>query len=83
MRTFPDRRKVAAIAGGIAAYTLAGRALGYRFGLHTPVRCREGHTFTTFWIPGIKLTAIDLVVARFQHCPVGDHWSLVTPVRQK
>ena len=78
-----DPKKLALVVGGIAAYTLAGRALGYRFGFHTPVRCREGHEFETVWIPGVKLTAIDLVVARIQHCPVGDHWSLVTPVRQR
>jgi hypothetical protein len=46
------------------------------------VRCRQGHEFTTLWIPGVKLNAIDLVVARVQRCPVGQHWSLVTPVRQ-
>ena len=44
--------------------------------------CRQGHEFATLWIPGVKLTAIDLGVARIQRCPVGRHWSLVTPVRQ-
>ena len=47
------------------------------------VRCRQGHLFTTIWIPGIKLKEVDLVVARIQHCPVGNHWSLVVPVRDK
>ncbi len=36
--------------------------------------------FATLWIPGVKLKAVDLVAARFQYCPVGRHWSLVTPV---
>jgi hypothetical protein len=26
---------------------------------------------------------VDLIVARFQHCPVGKHWSLVVPVKEK
>lgn len=56
--------------------------LGYRLGLHTVVRCRRGHTFTTVWIPGIKLTAIDLVVARVQRCPIGRHWTVVVPVKE-
>ena len=43
---------------------------------------REGHLFTTIWIPGVKLKELDLVVARIQRCPVGQHWSLVVPVRE-
>jgi hypothetical protein len=39
--------------------------------------------FTTIWIPGIKLKEIDLVVARIQRCPIGNHWSLVVPVRSE
>jgi hypothetical protein len=68
-------------AGAIAGFTLAARRLGYGFGVNTVVRCRQGHLFTTIWIPGIKLKALDLVVARVQYCPVGHHWSLVVPVR--
>jgi hypothetical protein len=79
---FSVMRKVAAIAGGIVASMLAARALGYRLGASTIVRCRRGHLFTTIWIPGVKLKALDLGVARIQRCPVGDHWSLVTPVRE-
>jgi hypothetical protein len=29
----------------------------------------------------VKLKALDLGFARLQHCPVGNHWTLVTPVR--
>ena len=65
----------------MAAFTIAGRLLGYGFGLHTIVRCRSGHLFSTIWIPGLKLKAVDLGVARIQRCPVGHHWTLVTPVR--
>jgi hypothetical protein len=75
------RAKATAAAGAITAMTLAGRAAGYRFGLNTPVRCREGHLFTTIWIPGVNLKAVDLIVARIQRCPVGDHWTVVRPVR--
>lgn len=67
----------AVIAGG----TLIGRRLGYNLGANTVVRCRQGHLFTTIWIPGVKLKELDLVVARVQRCPVGRHWSLVVPVR--
>jgi len=50
-------------------------------GVNTVVRCRQGHLFSTIWIPGVKLKELDLVVARVQRCPVGQHWSLVVPVR--
>jgi hypothetical protein len=68
---------VAVAVGG----TLIARRLGYQLGTNTIVRCRQGHLFTTIWIPGIKLKELDLVVARVQRCPVGQHWSLVVPVR--
>jgi hypothetical protein len=70
------------IAAGVATGgTLLARRLGYNLGTNTLVRCRQGHVFTTIWIPGIKLKEIDLVVARIQRCPIGHHWSLVVPVR--
>ncbi|HET9077082.1 MAG TPA: hypothetical protein VFN68_09120 [Acidimicrobiales bacterium] len=70
-----------AIAGLFVAGTLIARRLGYRVGGDVVVRCRQGHLFTTLWIPGIKLKAVDLGIARIQRCPVGAHWSLVVPVR--
>jgi hypothetical protein len=45
------------------------------------VRCGRGHLFKTFWSPLGSFSAIRLGSARFQHCPVGDHWSLVRPVK--
>jgi hypothetical protein len=42
-----------------------------------PVRCRSGHLFTTIWIPLVSLKAIRLGGRRFQHCPVGHHWTTV------
>jgi hypothetical protein len=44
------------------------------------VRCGRGHLFTTNWSSLGSFTSIRLGSARFQHCPVGDHWSLVRPV---
>ncbi len=74
-------RTVLIIAGVVTGATLIGRRLGYNLGANTIVRCRQGHLFTTIWIPGVKLKELDLVVARVQRCPVGKHWSLVVPVR--
>jgi hypothetical protein len=44
------------------------------------VRCSKGHVFTTTFSPLGSLTSIRLGAARFQRCPVGNHWSLVKPV---
>jgi hypothetical protein len=44
------------------------------------VRCSKGHLFETKWSSLGSLASIRLGSARFQHCPVGDHWSLVRPV---
>jgi hypothetical protein len=74
--------QIAVIIAFIAGTTLLARLLGYRVGGRTVVRCRQGHLFTTVWIPGVKLKALDLGVARFQHCPVGHHWTLISPVRE-
>ena len=70
------------VTTGIVAYTLIARRLGYKLGGNVIVRCLQGHLFTSLLIPGVNLKAIDLVVARVQHCPVGNHWSLVVPVRE-
>jgi hypothetical protein len=44
------------------------------------VRCAQGHLFTTSWVPGVSFKAIRLGRYRFQRCPVGNHWTFVTPV---
>ena len=75
-------KTVLIIVGVVTGATLIGRRLGYNLGTNTVVRCRQGHLFTTIWIPGVKLKELDLVVARVQRCPVGKHWSLVVPVRE-
>jgi hypothetical protein len=55
---------------------------GYGPGGNVVARCRDGHLFTTIWIPGASLKSFRLGSWRFQHCPVGHHWSIVTPVRR-
>ena len=75
-------RPLLLVAGAIVLATLIARRLGYRIGGNTVVRCRQGHLFTTLWIPGVKLKAVDLGVARIQHCPIGHHWTVVVPVRE-
>jgi|SRR6188472_849464 hypothetical protein len=62
--------------------TLAARTRGYRFGRKTLVRCHSGHLYTTIWIPGGSLKALRLGWWRVQFCPVGRHWSIVTPVKE-
>jgi hypothetical protein len=55
---------------------------GYPIGGRLVVRCRQGHLFRTLWIPGVSVKALRLGWWRFQRCPVGPHWSVVTPVRE-
>jgi hypothetical protein len=68
-----------------AALVLADAAMmrlrGYPIGTNVVVSCRQRHLFTTIWLPGGSLKAIRLGWWRFQRCPVGHHWSLVTPIR--
>lgn len=77
--TKPQRLALAAVF--LLVGTLVARRLGYKVGGRTIVRCRQGHLFTTIWIPGVTFKAIRLGWFRFQRCPVGHHWSLVSPVR--
>jgi hypothetical protein len=68
---------VVVVLGG----TLVGRRLGYKMGGPVVVRCLNGHLFTTIWVPGASLKAIRLGWVRLQRCPVGDHLTIVTPVK--
>ena len=44
----------------------------------TPVRCSAGHLFTTIWVPLASVKAVRLGWKRYQYCPVGRHWAMVT-----
>jgi len=69
------------VAGNVVG-TIVARRRGYSgMGGNTVVRCRQGHLFTTIWVPGASLKAIRLGWWRVQRCPVGEHWSLVSPVK--
>ncbi|MGO9195679.1 MAG: hypothetical protein ACLQK4_00940 [Acidimicrobiales bacterium] len=62
--------------------TVVARRRGYNMGGDVVVRCRDGHLFTTIWVPGASVKSLRLGWARLQRCPVGQHWTLVTPVRE-
>ncbi len=82
-RCHPKRRWVVPIAvAAIASEVAVLWRRGYGFGGNVVVRCRSGHLFTTIWIPGGSLKAARLGGWRLQRCPVGRHWSLVTPVKR-
>ena len=57
------------------------RQRGYRYGRDVVVRCRDGHLFTTTWIPMVSFKAIRLGLVRYQYCPVGDHATSVRLMR--
>ena len=80
---YPPPKQLCAVVGMLITGTLVARRLGYKVGGHVVVRCRQGHLFTTLWIPGVKLKSIDLGVARLQRCPVGHHWTIVIPRRDR
>jgi hypothetical protein len=76
------KRRIALLVIGLYVLgTILARLRGYRFGGNVIVRCREGHLFTTIWVPGASLKSVRLGWWRLQHCPVGDHWSIVSPVK--
>jgi hypothetical protein len=63
----------------VAGMVVAGRLdMFKRF--DRPVCCRDGHLFTTIWVPLASLKAARLGGRRFQHCPVGHHWTTVIPL---
>ena len=79
----PTRRLVTAVV--VLAYvagTIAARRRGYPMGGSVVVRCRANHLFTTIWIPGVSAKSLRLGWYRLQRCPVGQHWTLVRPVRE-
>jgi hypothetical protein len=73
---------MAVVAVGYAAGTIVARKQGYSFGRSVPVRCRQGHLFTTTWIPGASIKSLRLGLWRVQWCPVGRHIDLVRLVKE-
>jgi hypothetical protein len=76
------RLGVAAAIAGIVLDALPVALRGYPPAGRVVVRCRQGHLFTTLWIPGASFKSIRLGWMRYQRCPVGNHWSLVQPVSE-
>jgi hypothetical protein len=71
-----------AVILALIGFTVVARRKGYSgMGGNTIVRCRSGHLFTTIWVPGASIKSVRLGWARLQYCPVGHHWTLVTPVK--
>jgi hypothetical protein len=84
MSTSKRKRRLgvtAVVVGGYVAGTIVAIRAGYRVGSNSFVRCRQGHVFTTTWIPGGSLKAIRLGLWRIQWCPVGRHVDLVRLVK--
>ncbi len=48
-----------------------------------PVQCSSGHFFTTIWVPMASAKAIRFGSKRYQHCPVGKHWAMVSPLDEQ
>jgi hypothetical protein len=76
------RRIAASIAAGVLLETVALWLRSGRIGGNVIVRCRRGHLFTTIWIPAVSVKSLRFGWWRAQHCPVGHHWTVVTPVKQ-
>jgi hypothetical protein len=76
------RRRLLTFSAAVLLEPLAMKLRGYRMGGNLVVRCREGHLFTTIWLPGASLKSLRFLWWRFQRCPIGKHWSIVTPVKE-
>ena len=75
-------RRIVGVAAGVLPEIVVLKRRGYGRAGEVVVRCRRGHLFTTIWVPGVSVKSIRLSWWRFQRCPVGRHWSFVTPVRR-
>jgi hypothetical protein len=75
---------LAAIALLVGILNVVMRRMGYSIPGKTIVRCSNGHLFTTTWIEGGSLKAIRIGPrTRYQRCPVGNHWTIVHPVKDE
>jgi hypothetical protein len=77
-----SRRRRTLLLVALLAEPVAMWLRGYPLGGRLVVRCRRGHLFTTLWIPGVSFKALRLGWLRVQRCPVGNHWTIVTPVKR-
>ena len=75
-------RTLVMIAAAVLVEAAATWQRSGRLGGRLVVRCRSGHLFTTIWIPAASAKSLRLGWWRLQYCPVGRHWTFVTPVRQ-
>ena len=67
------------VAAGWARRVWPGSKISLRYS--RIVRCSDGHLFLSKWMPGLSLKAVRLGSnVRYQYCPVGRHWKIVTPV---
>ena len=71
---------VVVLAAWLPTRVLRRRNIKTRGSSDVVVRCSKDHLFTTIWIAGASLKAVRLGFKRYQHCPVGHHWSVVTPL---
>jgi hypothetical protein len=62
------------VVATVALATLSARSRGFQ----RIARCNAGHYFTSTVVPGASLKAIRLGWVRFQKCPVGNHWAIVS-----
>ena len=76
------RRRLGIVAGAFIFEAIPLLRNGYGIGGNVVVECSQGHRFTTLWLPGASVKSLRLGPRRFQHCPVGHHWSLVRLVRK-
>ena len=70
------------IVVAVVLETVALWVRSHRLGGNVVVRCRDGHLFTTIWIPAVSVKSLRLGWWRMQYCPVGRHWTIVTPVKE-
>ena len=78
-RRRPRRVALAALLAVVVEATATWLRSG-KVGGQLIVRCRQGHLFSTIWLPAASVKSLRLGAWRVQRCPFG-HWSLVTPVR--
>jgi len=77
-----EPRRLYLIVGAFLLELLPVWLRAHRLGGNIIVRCRDGHLFTTLWIPGFSVKSVRLGFWRLERCPVGHHWSVVTPARE-